>query len=244
VSAVDAPPFEVVNPNGSSHAFLLCDHASNFIPASLGSLGLLHEDLLDHIAWDIGAAEMARETARVLDATLVLSGVSRLVIDCNRPLRAPSSIPTLTGGVTIPGNIALAQRDREDRAEKYFWPYHHTIERLLAARAQPTSILSMHSFTSKPLNGPRPWHAGMVYGRDRTLAAHMLETLRNDRAVVVGDNEPYRVTDEGDYGIPTYAERAGRPGVLVEVRQDLLATQDDARAWGRRIAEAFRRFAQ
>ena len=239
--APDEPPaFEVFNPNGTARALILCDHASRLIPRTLGDLGLDDDQRRDHIAWDIGAAVMARAAARALDAPLVLSRYSRLVIDCNRPLESPTSIPERTGGVDVPGNCGLSEDDRRTRAVACFWPYHRAIEALLAERRGPTAILSMHSFTPRPLSGPRPWHAAMVYGRDRSLAGLLLDAMRRDEGLVLGDNEPYRVSEGGDYGIPVYAERAGRPGVLIEVRQDQI--EDDARAeqWGRTLADAFR----
>jgi predicted N-formylglutamate amidohydrolase len=238
--AADEPPaVEIVNPHGRSRAVLLCDHASRRIPRALGDLGLAEEHLRDHIAWDIGAAAMARAAARVLDATLILSGYSRLVIDCNRPLDNPTSIPEITGGVEVPGNRGLTSEQRRARAEACFHPYHRAIESVLAARSEPVAILSMHSFTPRPLAGPRPWHAAMVYGRDRSLAGLLLDAMQHDEGLVLGDNEPYRVTDAGDYGIPVYAERAGRPGVLIEIRQDQIDDDARATAWGERLARAY-----
>jgi predicted N-formylglutamate amidohydrolase len=242
--APDEPPaFEVINPAAPASAVLLCDHASRRIPRALGTLGLSEAQLRDHIAWDIGAAVVARAAAAALDAPLVLSGYSRLVIDCNRPLVAASSVPERTGGVDVPGNAGITDAARAVRARACFWPYHHAIEELLRRReaaGRRSAILSIHSFTPAPLAGPRPWHAAMVYGRDRSLAGLLLDALTRDGALVLGDNEPYRVTDAGDYGIPVYAERAGRPGVLIEVRQDQLADDAAAAGWGRRLAEAYR----
>jgi predicted N-formylglutamate amidohydrolase len=235
----DEPPaFEVVNPSGRASALVLCDHASNRVPRALRGLGLPPERLCEHIAWDIGAAVMARRLAARLDAPLVLSGYSRLVIDCNRPVDVATSIPETSAGVPIPGNAGLDEEARRARAEAFFWPYHRAVERILEGRER-TAILSAHSFTNEPLRGPRPWHAGMVYGRDRRLAGLLLEALGREPDLVLGDNQPYQVTPTTDYGVPVYAERAGRPGVLIEVRQDLLATPADAERWGDRLASAY-----
>jgi predicted N-formylglutamate amidohydrolase len=240
----DEPPaFEVVNPSGRARAVVLCDHASNLLPRALGDMGLAPERLGEHIAWDLGAALVARRLAGQLDAPLVLSGYSRLVIDCNRPPGAPTSIVEVSAGVVIPGNGALPEDAARARAEAFFWPYHRAIEGILAERERAglveTAILSVHSFTPEPLRGPRPWHAGMMYGGDRRLAGLMLEALSRDKSLVIGDNEPYQVTDASDYGVPVYAERAGRPGVLIEIRQDLIATREAADRWGDRLADAF-----
>jgi predicted N-formylglutamate amidohydrolase len=133
----------------------------------------------------------------------------------------------------VPGNEAVSEADRGARQNALFWPYHHAIERILAARDArgiATTIVAMHSFTPEPLYGPRPWHVGLLYGGDARLAHAMFPPLRATPGLVVGDNEPYRVTPGSDYGIPVYAERAGRPGVLVELRQDV-ATDPERAAW-------------
>jgi predicted N-formylglutamate amidohydrolase len=68
----EPPPFEVVNPEGKANALLVCDHASNRLPRRLAGLGLTREHLDQHIAWDPGAAAVARGLAARLDATLIL----------------------------------------------------------------------------------------------------------------------------------------------------------------------------
>src|SRR5690606_38198156 len=100
------------------------------------------------IGWDPGAAEVARGLAAELDAPLVLSGYSRLVIDCNRPLDNPQAIPAQSGGVAVPGNHALSPQERAMRIAALYRPYHRAIDRLLDARGRrPTVLLSIHSFT-------------------------------------------------------------------------------------------------
>ncbi|MFO0662174.1 MAG: N-formylglutamate amidohydrolase [Polyangiaceae bacterium] len=237
----DPAAFEVVRPHGRSPAFLLCDHASHRIPKQLVDLGLSEQERLDHIGWDIGAADCARALSELLDATLVLSGYSRLVIDCNRPPRVASSIPTVTGGVSVPGNADLTDQQKAERAEACFWPYHRAVSALLDERrdtGRPTFVLSMHSFTPF-LGAARPWHIAMLYGKDRRLAGAFLERLRKEERWVVGDNEPYRVTPETDYSIPNHAEDRGHPGVLIEIRQDLLSTADGPSNWAYSIASCF-----
>lgn len=224
----DEPPaLEIVRAEGTSPFFLTCDHASNRRPRAVGTMGLSDEELEDHIAWDIGAAHLARLLSERLDAPLVLSGYSRLVIDANRPFESPTSIPEVTCEVPVPGNVGLSDEEKAARREELFWPYHRAIERTLAerdARGRRSAIVAVHSFTPSLHGKARPWHFGVMYGRDRRLAAALLDALSEERGVVVGDNEPYRVTDGSDYGIPAHAERAGRLGVLLEVRQDRIAT--------------------
>ena len=87
------PPVVVVNETGRSPFVLLCEHASRLFPAGYGRLGLPAAELDRHIAWDLGAAEVAMRLACILDAPLFLAGYSRLLIDLNRPPESPTSIP-------------------------------------------------------------------------------------------------------------------------------------------------------
>ncbi|XXX80259.1 N-formylglutamate amidohydrolase [Sorangium sp. So ce134] len=243
ILAPDEPPaFEVVNPQGRSSAVLLCDHASNAVPRSLSALRAQEEALCQHTGWDIGAARLSRRLSALLDAALVLSGYSRLVIDCNRPLGSPTSIPEISCGVPIPGN-AIDAAEASARADACFWPYHRAIDALLDERRdrqKSTAILSVHSFTPSMLGQDRPWHAAVLYGRDRRLAALFLEAMRREPGLCVGDNEPYRVTDGGDYGVPVHGEARGLPCVLLEIRQDGLLSDEGVEAWAQRLAAIYR----
>ncbi|WP_437680224.1 N-formylglutamate amidohydrolase [Sorangium sp. So ce131] len=241
--APDEPPaFEVVNPDGRSSAVLLCDHAANVVPRRLARLGLYGDELSQHIGWDIGAARLSRRLSTLLDAPLVLSGYSRLVIDCNRPPGSPTSIPQISGGVPIPGN-AIDAAEAEARADACFWPYHRAAAALLDARRdrrKSTVVVCVHSFTPSLLGQDRPWHAAVLYGRDRRLAGPFLEALRREPGLCVGDNQPYYVTDGGDYSIPVHGEARGLPCVLLEIRQDGLTRDEDVEAWAQRLARIYR----
>lgn len=229
----DEPPaFEVRNQEGSSPYVLLCDHASSRMPRKLGRLGLPAPEAVTHIGWDIGAANVARAVSAALDAPLVMSGYSRLAIDCNRPPGSPASIPAVTCDIHVPGNVDVGAIERAAREEQLFWPYHRAIGKLLAerdARGVTSVILSIHSFTPSLYGEARPWHFGVMYGNDRTLAALFLDAFSKESGLVVGDNRPYHVTDASDYGVPTYAERPGRLGVLIEIRQDLIDSAEGAK---------------
>ena len=237
----EPPAFEIVNPDGASAAFLICDHASNRIPRKLGTLGLTEAQRADHIAWDPGAANMARRLSALLDAPLVLSGYSRLVIDCNRPLDSTQLTAPVSGGVTVPGNAAVTTQDRAARLDELHQPYHKAIEALLDARAgRPTLLLSIHSFTPELDDGPRPWRIAIAYGEDDRLARLLIPVLRQD-GTVVGDNQPYSVSAWSDYSIPVHGERRGIPHVLVETRQDGIRTPETAAAWAEKLADAYRK---
>jgi predicted N-formylglutamate amidohydrolase len=239
--AADEPaPVRVVNADGAGSAVLVCDHASNRIPRRLGTLGLASTELADHIGWDPGAADVARRLSGHLDAPLVLSRYSRLAIDCNRPPDSPESTPELSAGVPVPGNRMLTPRDRALRIEGVFSPYHRAISEVLDRRAgRPSLLLSIHSFTPELTGHRRPWDIAISYGRDRRLAALMLDALKADAKLVVGDNEPYPVDDASDYTIPVHGEGRGLPHVLIEIRQDGIATPADAAAWAVRLAATY-----
>jgi predicted N-formylglutamate amidohydrolase len=168
---------------------------------------------------------VARRLSALLDAPLVLSGYSRLVIDCNRPLRNAELIAEQSDGVPVPGNRGLSPLERESRINALFRPYHDAIDRLLDGRIrQPSLLLSLHSFTPV-LNGrPRPWHISVSHWRDRRLAALMLGELARSGEFIVGDNEPYPIEDDVDYTIPVHGEGRGLPSVMIEIRQDGIRT--------------------
>jgi predicted N-formylglutamate amidohydrolase len=233
-------PFEVIEDSTGSPFLLTCDHAGNRLPRALGDLGLAPADRERHIAWDIGAAGVTRALARELGAFAALQTYSRLVIDCNRPLGVPSSIAVLSEDTSIPGNQGLSPAAAERRAREIFEPYHARIRQELSRRAsvgQKTVLIAMHSFTPSFKGVARPWHVGMLYNRDTRLAHALLEQLRQDPELVVGDNEPYSVSDLSDYGVVQYGERLGNLYVEVEIRQDLLSSEADQAGWAKRFAE-------
>ncbi len=232
-------PFEAVNPDGASPFLLVCDHAGNRVPRRLAGLGLDPRELERHIAWDIGAAAVARRLSSALDAALFLTVYSRLVIDCNRPLAAADAIAPISDSTPVPANQGLTPSDIEARAEALFWPYHRAIAAHLDGRAgsgRPTALVSIHSFTPVMNGFVRPWHVAVTWHRDRRLPALLLRELRRDPALVVGDNEPYSVRPESDYAIPVHGETRGLPCALIELRQDLVGTEQGQAEWAGRLA--------
>jgi predicted N-formylglutamate amidohydrolase len=238
----DEPPaFEVINADGAGSAVLVCDHASNRILRRLGTLGLAPEHVADHIGWDPGAAEVAQRLSAHLDAPLVMSGYSRLVIDCNRPLDNPASIAEQSAGVPVPGNLGLTVQARAARVETLFRPYHDAIRRLLDARAnRPSILLSIHSFTPV-LNGEqRPWPVGVSHWRDRRFAALLSRALARRVDGIVGDNQPYPIEEAIDFTVPVHGEGRGLHAVMIEIRNDGLRTTAQIDAWAERLAAAYR----
>ena len=248
MAADDAPPlldddepapYEIVNPDGRSRVILTCDHASRRIPRRLGTLGVASADLGRHVAWDIGAAAVARRLSEILDAPLILCGYSRLVVDCNRQLDQAEAFVTQSEDVRVPGNEAMSAAAREARAEAVFWPYHEAVNRVVGARtgaeAAPVMV-SVHSFTPVYHGEARPWDIGVLHRWDRRLADLMLTALRGDGGLHVGDNQPYRVALDEDYTIPVHAETRGMPHALLEIRQDLVAADAGTEDWAGRLA--------
>jgi predicted N-formylglutamate amidohydrolase len=239
----EPPPFEVVHGSSSSPFVLICDHASARIPRALGSLGLPEHELERHIAWDIGAAALARELAAALDGWLILQNYSRLVIDCNRTLGHPASIATHSEDSEIPGNLAVSPEQATERAARLFEPYHARIREELDRRAtsrQRSVLVFVHSFTPVFRGVSRPWHAGVLYHEDTRLALPLLLALRREPGLIVGDNEPYAASPVGDYGLVEHGERRGLPYVELEVRQDLLGDAAAQQAWAERLARLLR----
>jgi predicted N-formylglutamate amidohydrolase len=234
----DPAPVRVLREAGRSDLFLTADHAGRAIPRSLGQLGLPDSELDRHIAWDIGIAGVTQRLSAALDATAVLQAYSRLVIDCNREPSVPSSIPEISETTDVPGNRGLSAEARAARREKIFEPYHARIGALLDARqaiARRTVYVAMHSFTPVFKGESRAMQVGVLYNRDVRLAAIMLELLRAEGDLVVGDNAPYAVSDVTDYGVPVHAERRGLPHVEIEIRQDLIADEAGQAQWAARF---------
>ena len=240
-------PFDVGGRDGQSPFVVACDHAGRRLPRSLGSLGLSANELASHIAWDIGAAAVARRLAILLDAFVACQRYSRLVIDCNRPLDAVDSIATRSERSLIPGNQNVGPEDAESRAREIFSPYHDQIRGELDRRrdeGRPSIFVAVHSFTPVFLDVARPWHVGVLYNRDPRLAEPLLRLLRNEGDLVVGCNEPYAVSDLSDYSLVHHGERRGIPHVELEIRQDLIADDAGQLAWAERLARLLSMVAQ
>ena len=248
--ALDEPdPVIIEREDGRSPFFITADHAGRLIPRRLGTLGLSDGELQRHIAWDIGIRATSHLLATALDAFFVGQSYSRLVIDCNRDLSVPTSIVEISEHTEVPGNLNLGAAERRARQREIFWPYHERITRELDRRqasATPTVLISMHSFTPVFKSVGRAWHAGVLYNRDPRFARILFDLLGAEGDLVVGDNQPYQVSDLTDYTIPIHGEKRGLPHVEIEIRQDLIAEEPGQRAWAERLArllpEALRRY--
>jgi predicted N-formylglutamate amidohydrolase len=238
----DVPPVFEDNVAGRSPFLLTCDHYGRLIPRMLGDLGVPESELSRHIAWDIGIAGVAEALSRHLGAHLIAQRYSRLVIDCNRPPATASSIPRISEATVIGGNEGLGRGAAELRREAIFDPYHRRIADVIEQRLSdgvPTVLVSLHSFTPVYAGVERPWHIGTLYHRDTRLPALLVKLLRAEADLVVGDNEPYAVSDETDYTIPVHGEARGLMNTGIEIRQDLIADQAGQKQWAERLARIF-----
>jgi predicted N-formylglutamate amidohydrolase len=235
-------PVRVLRPEGKADIVLTADHAGRAIPRRLGTLGLPQSELDRHIGWDIGIAGVTERLSEALDAPAIFQTYSRLVIDCNRSPEVPSSIPEISEATAIPGNRDLSAADRLARRREIFTPYHECIDRLLDARADRRTVLvAMHSFTPVFHGESRAMQVGVLYNRDARLARILLDLLRAEPGLTIGDNAPYSVSDLTDYTVPVHAERRGLPHVEIEIRQDLIADEDGQAAWAARFVRLLTR---
>lgn len=242
----DPLPVTVINPEGATPAVLICDHASNAVPAALAGLGLDDAARSRHIAWDIGAAGVGRMLARALDAPLVLPAYSRLVIDLNRDPDDPTAICVISDRTIVPGNRALTGADRAARVTEIFRPYHDAVTARLdahVARGRLPALISLHSFTPVIAGWgherqERPWHIGVLFDRDERLARPLLAALGGRGDLVVGENEPYSARNGHGFSLAHHGEARGLPHVELEMRQDLIANDADAARMAEILAEA------
>jgi predicted N-formylglutamate amidohydrolase len=247
LGADDPPAYLEVNLTGTSNFVIVVDHASARIPQRLHDLGVSAAERARHIAWDIGALAVAQRLSQALDAPLIAQNYSRLVIDCNRDPKVTTSIPLVSEYTDIPGNQHLSAADIEARRVEIFEPYHQRIRELLDARqaaGRKTILLAQHSMTRRYKGSERAMQVAVLYNRDRRFAALMLEALRADPKLTVGDNQPYFVSDETDYTVPKHAEARGLPHVEVELRQDLVADEPGQIEWAGRLKLALQQAEQ
>ena len=220
---------------------LIADHAGNAVPEKLGDLGIPAEDLNRHIGIDIGIHGTSQRLSALLNAPYIFQRYSRLVIDCNRPPGHPTSIAPLSDGTRVPANLDLSPAKALMREQEIFWPYQRAIARQIARmRLSGTApvVIAMHSFT--PRHGdypaPRPWEIGVLFNRDDRLARPLISLLKAEGDLTVGINEPYAVDDSGDYAVPVHCEKGGLLHVELEIRQDLIGTEEGQAAWASRLS--------
>ena len=228
LSLDDVSPYITLNPNSITPVLLVCDHASNRFPKSLGTMGLDYLDRLSHITVDIGSRATTESLARQLNTTAILCQYSRLIVDCNRNISDNSAYLDKSDGVDIPGNQNLNNKEKEIRESEIYWPYHNAINtqisRLKRQKVSPI-IISIHSFTPVFNGNKREWEVGVLWDKDPTTARIFINKL-TEAGFLVGDNKPYSGKDPEDFTLDYHAEIIGLPHVGIEIRQDLINNDD------------------
>jgi predicted N-formylglutamate amidohydrolase len=228
-------PAHIVNESGASPVVLVCEHAANTLPKSLGTLGLSDEDLKRHIGWDIGAEGTSRILSKLLDAPLVLQRYSRLAYDCNRPAEADGAMPEVSEIFDIPGNKNLPPTARLARTREISRPFHHTLEALLdqrAAEKNQTLLVSIHSFTPVYKGKPRDFDVGFLFDRDNWLANFLVKAFPKDKARL---NEPYGPKDGVMHLMNLHAAPRGLKHVMIEIRNDLISNHAGQNTWANHL---------
>ncbi|MEM6371588.1 MAG: N-formylglutamate amidohydrolase [Pseudomonadota bacterium] len=229
-------PFSIHGPERASHWVITCDHATNTVPDFIagGSLGLPQREMARHIAYDIGAKGVALALGDALDAPVICSDFSRLVIDPNRGADDPTLIPQLYDGTIIAANRHITADERTHRIQTLYQPYHDAIAR--TANGRDIAFLSIHSFAPQLQNrAPRPWEVGVLSAQDRRIAEPLISSLTNALPSPVGDNAPYAGFFPGD-ALSQHAHGPGRPNVILEIRQDLITDAAGQRHWAQILA--------
>lgn len=238
----EPPPCQVINEQGKASVLLVADHASNHIPKSLNNLGLAAESLEQHIAYDIGTRKLIEHLSQHLDAPGVVAGYSRLVVDLNRSLEDPSVMPEFSDQTPIPGNQNMSAAHRNQRIHDFYTPYRKTIDSMLQRFRQrdvAPAFIAIHSFTPEMAGFSRPWQVGILWDKDPRIPLPLMQNLRaHSEGFNIGDNEPYSGKHPADYTIDHHAEASGIPHVSIEIRQDLVNTEEDAERWATILHEA------
>jgi predicted N-formylglutamate amidohydrolase len=238
----DPPPYTIINETGKANVLLVGDHASNAIPKILDNLGLDDAALEQHIAYDIGTSKLIHHLVQHLDALAVLAGYSRLVVDVNRSLEDDSCMPEVSDNTVIPGNQNMSQEQRNARIHHFYTPYRTALDSMINGFRQNQIVpafISIHSFTPEMAGFTRPWHAGVLWDKDPRIPVPLMKNLRaHAGGFHIGDNEPYSGKHLADYTVDHHAEAAGLPHVSIEIRQDLVNTEEGAERWAIILADA------
>ena len=241
LQATDPEPFKIINKAGRTPLFLICDHAGVAVPKNLGKLGLSIDIFDRHIAYDIGTEAVALGLSKLLDAPLILSRFSRLVIDLNRPPEHPGSMIEHIDSTPIPGNKALTAIARMQRVKELFDPYHEAINtevNRLSATGTPPIILSVHSFSPNYGDLPRPWDIGVLWNRDPRIARPLIQLLKTFK-LKVGENQPYS-GKELAYTINKHGGDRGLANCVIEINQAQLGDCAGINHWTLIMSEVLR----
>jgi len=227
-----------VNAEGSGPFAIVVDHASNRIPLRYGDLGLSPSERVRHIAWDPGALAVSLRLSELLDVPVIHSTVSRLVVDCNRFIDAPTLMPARSEYTDIPGNSDVGDVEKAERIARYYVPFHDAIDRLLGARkgaGLETILVCMHSFTPTYMGAARPWPIGLLPAPDETFTRALLDALQAELPEMdIGWNEPYAAARGVSYTVDRHGE--GLEATMIEIRHDEILEPNGVALWADRLA--------
>ena len=207
----------------------------------MNQLGVPDTTLETHVAWDIGSDKITRHLARRFNAPAVLAGYSRLIVDLNRPLHDRTAFIKVSDGIAIPGNLDLDDEQKTLRSQSFFKPYHDAISHKLdeyRSRGQVPALISIHTCTPVYDRAQRKWEIGVMWDKDPRIATPLIERLNSMDDICVGDNEPYSGQHPNDFTVDHHGEQTGLPCVGIEIRQDLVETQQGVARWGDILANA------
>lgn len=233
----------VERPEALGPFLFVCEHAANAFPDPWGTLGLDAAQRQTHIAWDPGALGLARALAHDLDATLVTATVSRLIYDLNRPPHAAGAMAAHSEIHAIPGNANLTPEARAERTAAIYLPFHARLRSEIAlrlARGVAPILVTVHSFTPIYHGQPRAVELGVIHDADPRLARAVLHEAAARTTLDVRLNEPYSAADGVTHTLALQATPMGLANVMLEIRNDLIATPDAQRAMAATLAEVLR----
>lgn len=235
-STLPAPIVE--NASGKGGVVLVCEHAGQLLPESLGELGLDTKTMSSHIAWDIGAAGLSRALSKQLDAPLIQQRYSRLVFDCNRSFNAPDAIVVESDGMTVSLNKNLSVADRQQRFDQVYLPFHAAIDGIIddcLQRGQQPTIISIHSFTPVFMGQQRHLELGVIHDFDARFADRILSLAERSGMTGVARNEPYAPRDGITHTLNRHGVDRKLLNVMFEVRNDLIADATGQEHWAKHL---------
>ena len=238
----EPPPYTILNAEGSASFVLTCEHAGLAVPKKLNRLGLEDEDYTRHYAFDIGVKRVTETLSRLMDAPAILGNYSRLVVDLNRLSTAPTAFASSGEGKPVPGNITITEADKTCRILELYEPYQKALSGMIdkaIARGPVPPIVSIHSFTPQFYNFHRPWQVGFLWTHDSRLSKRMIDYFAG-QDYIVGDNQPYDHRILRGSAINRHGDTRNLPNTLVEIRQDLIANDEDSDRWAQILADCLR----
>lgn len=236
----DEPPaYTILNPHGKARCILTCEHAGRLVPRQLNMLGLEDEDFTRHYATDPGVRRVTETLSQLIDAPAILGNYSRLVVDLNRSIGAPTAFAPTGEGKPVPGNVNISDEDKACRTREIYDPYHTALDAMInhaLGQGFVPPIISIHSFTPRFFNFQRPWQVGFLWTHNRRLPGLMIDYFIR-ASYVTGDNQPYDHRILRGSAINRHGDERGLPNVLVEIRNDLISNDAESDVWAKNLAD-------